>query len=378
MWCCNTISLLPFTNGSGGIDLNTILSILFWAVFILYFLTDLPQKTQFMRYERGVAARLMLVETIVRESINKVRSYLGKLGIKESDNVINNVLDNYFVIEPVSIEPTDIIKRLDHMIVNNEDKFKKDLERFMPGLSRHTLNNIAVSLAIASALFTIFKVLRHYYLLGKKYENWVLLMQLYLLLPQLVKELIPYTKAIDGVFKGIPIGDSVGPMVTFKLAGLSPRIDIEEDTVYSLVNIEGRNVYIVKAKGPGATVGRPGKGVAKIAEMLSYKVARIITIDAALKLEGEQTGTIAEGSGAAIGDPGPEKIEIERVAVKCGAPLDAVIIKMGVDEAIKPMSKEIADSIDKAYQRILDIIKTRTKPGDNLIVAGIGNSIGVY
>lgn len=369
---------MPFTNGGGGIDLNTILSILFWAVFILYFLTDLPQKTQFMRYERGVAARLMLVETIVRESINKVKSYLGKLGIKESDNVINNVLDNYFVIEPVSIEPTDIIKRLDHMIVNNEDKFKKDLERFMPGLSRHTLNNIAVSLAIASALFTIFKVLRHYYLLGKKYENWVLLMQLYLLLPQLVKELIPYTKAIDGVFKGIPIGDSVGPMVTFKLAGLSPRIDIEEDTVYSLVNIEGRNVYIVKAKGPGATVGRPGKGVAKIAEMLSYKVARIITIDAALKLEGEQTGTIAEGSGAAIGDPGPEKIEIERVAVKCGAPLDAVIIKMGVDEAIKPMSKEIADSIDKAYQRILDIIKTRTKPGDNLIVAGIGNSVGVY
>jgi hypothetical protein len=369
---------LPFTNGGGGIDLNTILSILFWAVFILYFLTDLPQKTQFMRYERGVAARLMLVETIVRESINKVRSYLGKLGIKESDNVINNVLDNYFVIEPVSIEPTDIIKRLDHMIINNEDKFKKDLERFMPGLSRHTLNNIAVSLAIASALFTIFKVLRHYYLLGKKYENWVLLMQLYLLLPQLVKELIPYTKAIDGVFKRIPIGDSVGPMVTFKLAGLSPRIDIEEDTVYSLVNIEGRNVYIVKAKGPGATVGRPGKGVAKIAEMLSYKVARIITIDAALKLEGEQTGTIAEGSGAAIGDPGPEKIEIERVAVKCGAPLDAVIIKMGVDEAIKPMSKEIADSIDKAYQRVLDIIKTRTKPGDNLIVAGIGNSVGVY
>ncbi len=369
---------MPFTNGGGGIDLNTILSILFWAVFILYFLTDLPQKTQFMRYERGVAARLMLIETIVRESINKVRSYLGKLGIKESDNVINNVLDNYFVIEPVSIEPTDIIKRLDHMIMNNEDKFKKDLERFMPSLSRHTLNNIAVSLAIASALFTIFKMLRHYYLLGKKYENWVLLMQLYLLLPQLVKELIPYTKAIDGVFKGIPIGDSVGPIVTFKLAGLSPRIDIEEDTVYSLVNIEGRNVYIVKAKGPGATVGRPGKGVAKIAEMLSYKVARIITIDAALKLEGEQTGTIAEGSGAAIGDPGPEKIEIERVAVKCGAPLDAVIIKMGVDEAIKPMSKEIADSIDKAYQRVLDIIKTRTKPGDNLIVAGIGNSVGVY
>ncbi len=331
-----------------------------------------------MRYERGVAARLILIETLVKESINKVKNYLNRLGIKEPDNVINGVLDNYFVIEPVSIEPIDIIKRLDHMITNNEDKFKKDLEKFMPNVSRHTLNNVAVSLAIASALFIVFKILRHYYLLGKKYENWILLMQLYLQLPQLVKELIPYTKAIDGVFRGIPIGDSAGPMVAFKLASLSPRIDIDEDTVYSLINIEGRNVYIVKAKGPGATVGRPGKGVYKIAEMLSYNIARIITVDAALKLEGEQSGSISEGSGAAIGDPGPEKIEIERIAVKCGAPLDAVIIKMGIDEAIKPMSKEIADSIDKAYQKVLDIIKTRTKPGDNIIVAGIGNSVGVY
>ena len=71
-----------------------------------------------MRYERGVAARLMVIETLVRESINKVRGYLGKLGVKESDSVINSVLENYFVIEPVSIEPTDIIKRLDLSLIH--------------------------------------------------------------------------------------------------------------------------------------------------------------------------------------------------------------------------------------------------------------------
>jgi hypothetical protein len=361
-----------------GGDWNTILSALLWLVFMLYLLTDLPQKTQFMRYERGVVARLGVVEGLVKESISKVKSYLMKLGANNVDTLVGNTLENYFAIEPVSIEPIDIIKRLDHIITVNEDKFKSDLQKSMPNIGRHMLNNIAVSLAVTSALYTIYKILRHYYLIGKKYENWVLLMQLYLMLPQIVKELIPYAKAVETFAKGIPIGDSVGPMVAYKLAGLSPRIDIEEDTVYSVIEVEGRKVYVIKAKGPGATVGKPGKAVARVAEMLNYKVARIITIDAALKLEGEPTGLVAEGSGAAIGDVGPEKIEIERVAVKCGTPLDAVIVKMSNEEAIKPMSKEVAEGAEKAFQVVLEIIRNRTKPGDNVIVVGIGNTVGVY
>lgn len=363
---------------SGGADWNSLISLLVWLVFLLYFFTDLPQKAQFARYERGVAARLATLESMVKEGIVKVKSYLAKIGVENGEGVVRSVLDNYFAIEPVSLEPTDIIRRLDHVITVNEDKFKRDLERELPGIGRHMLNNIAVTLAIVSALHTIFKVLRHYYLLGKKYENWVLLMQLYLVLPQIIKELVPYLRAIDGFARGIPVGDSAGPLVAFRLAGLAPRIDIAEDTVYSIVEIEGRKVYVVKAKGPGATVGKPGKAVAKLVEMLSCKVSRIITVDAALKLEGEQSGTVAEGSGAAIGDPGPEKIEIERSAVKCGAPLDAVIIKMGADEAIKPMSKEIAGGVERAYQKVIEIIRSRTKPGDVVIVAGIGNSVGVY
>lgn len=357
---------------------DAVLTLIIYILFFLSFFTDLPQRAQIYRYERGILAKLTMIEGLVVESINKVKSYLTKLGVRGGDKFIDATLENYFVIEPVSIEPTDIIKRLDHVITANEDKFKKDLEKVVPDLSVHTRNNIATSLAIVSALYTVYKVLRHYYLLGKKYENWALLMQLYLIMPMILRELIPYAKAIDGVMNGIPIGDSVGPLVAYRLIGTAERIDIDEETVYSVVNIDGRNVYVIKAKGPGATVGRPGKAVAKIAEKLSNKVARIITIDAALKLEGEKTGIVAEGTGAAIGDPGPEKIEIERVAVRCNAPLDAIIIKMSNDEAIKPIKKELLEGVEKAYQMVLDIIRHRTSPGDNVIVVGIGNSIGVY
>ena len=47
-------------------------------------------------------------------------------------------------------------------------------------------------------------------------------------------------------------------------------------------------------------------------------------IDAALKLEGEKTGDIAEGIGVAIGGIGVEKFRIEAQTVKAGVPMYAV------------------------------------------------------
>jgi hypothetical protein len=41
------------------------------------------------------------------------------------------------------------------------------------------------------------------------------------------------------------------------------------------------------------------------------------------------------------------------------------------------MRKEIVDSIDKAIERVKQVILERTKEGDKVIVAGIGNSIGI-
>jgi len=357
---------------------DQIISLIFLVMFTLYFMTDLPQRVQIYRYSRLAASKLAMLESMVRESVSKIAGYLSKLGVENPQEIVSRFLDAYFVIQPVDIEPTDIIKRLGHLIESNERKFKNDVAKLLPNVGTHARNNVAASLAIASALNTVYKTLRHYYIVGRKYDNWLLLMQLSMILPQYLRELSPYVKAIDAFVKGIPIGDSVGPLVAFKLAGLSDRIEIVEDTVVSRVEIEGRTVYVVKAKGPGATVGRPGKAVAKLVEDLRCNVARIITVDAALKLEGEATGEVVEGTGAAIGDPGPEKIEIERAAVRCGVPLDAVIVKMSSEEAIKPMCREIAEAADRAYNLVLEIIRNRTKPGDNVIVVGVGNSVGVY
>jgi hypothetical protein len=126
-----------------------------------------------------------------------------------------------------------------------------------------------------------------------------------------------------------------------------------------------------------ATVGTPGEAVANIVEKYNGKVSRIITVDAALRLESETTGTIAEGTGVAMGDPGPEKIAIERIAVRYGIPIDAVIVKMSMEEAITEMKKEIYQAVDKVVEMVKRIILERTKVGDTVILVGVGNTVGV-
>ena len=370
--------MLEILMGNAGDVWNQILTLIITIVIILNFMTDLPQRAQTARYSRSAAQRLAQLEALVLEGKRRAARYLAKLGAPNSYDMVEEFSENFFRIQPVEIEPTDIIRRLDHIIRTQEKDAEAYVKARLSGISDAARRNAMVTLSIAGALHTVYKVLRHYYLIGRKYDNWVLLMQLSMLLPQYLKELVPYVKAIDAIMQGVPIGDGVGPMVANMLLGLSERREVVEDTVVGVTEVDGRRVYVIKAAGPGANVGKPGKAVAKVADELGCRITRIITVDAALKLEGEETGTVSEGAGAAIGDPGPEKIEIERTAVRCRAPLDAVIVKMSNEEAITAMKREIAEAARKAYEQVLRIIRSRTRPGDNVIVVGIGNTLGVW
>jgi hypothetical protein len=107
------------------------------------------------------------------------------------------------------------------------------------------------------------------------------------------------------------------------------------------------------------------------------KIKMIVMVDAALKLEGDTTGETSEGIGAAIGGPGTERYKIEEAAVKSKVPVYAIIVKESIAEAIAPMKKDISDACDKVVTRIKKLILERTSEGDTVIVAGIGNTVGI-
>ncbi len=151
--------------------------------------------------------------------------------------------------------------------------------------------------------------------------------------------------------------------------------NIEIETVYSESELEGRKIILLKAEGPYATVGRPGKATEKLVE--KYKPNMMIMIDASLKLEGEETGSTAQGFGAAIGGIGTDRFMIEEIATKHNIPIFSIIIKQSINDAISLLKKEIIDQVDDVKNQIHEMINDNTSPNETILIIGVGNTIGV-
>jgi len=220
----------------------------------------------------------------------------------------------------------------------------------------------------------ISKIVRHYVELVKQTKSIQIAMVLQMQLPMIEKIAKGMFKGTGALTEGRPIGDSIGPLVASELIGDKKSKEIEEGVVMTETNIEGRRVFVIKALGPGGRIGYPGKAVKKIID--KERITRVITVDAAAKLEGEKTGSIAEGVGVAMGGPGVERSYIEEVVVKNDIPLDSIVIKMSPEQAIEPMRKAIKDSVPNVMNSIKRSME-RTKKGDRVIILGVGNSSGI-
>jgi hypothetical protein len=103
----------------------------------------------------------------------------------------------------------------------------------------------------------------------------------------------------------------------------------------------------------------------------------IVMIDAALKMEGEDSGSVAQGFGAAIGGIGTDRFQIEEIATKNGIPIYSVVVKQSIKEAITLMTKQIADKADDVESQVYRIVLENTSPNQRALVVGVGNTLGV-
>ena len=100
-------------------------------------------------------------------------------------------------------------------------------------------------------------------------------------------------------------------------------------------------------------------------------------IDAALKLEGEDTGSTAQGFGAAIGGIGTDRFKIEEVAAKYDIPIFAIVVRQSVKDAITLMKKEISDQTENVRNQVYEMITDNSNPNQTVLVIGVGNTLGV-
>ena len=268
---------------------------------------------------------------------------------------------------------------MEHILDSADDNLKGEVRRLAPLASDsevQTLSNVA---EIAIGLNNMFKVVRHFYILGKKPGGTYSLMQLQMLMPQLMEAAEAYSSAMGAFVAGRTLGDGFGPLVAAEFARSSWSTvewrKTAKDTEVAKFQFQNHTTYVVKAKGPGGNVGKPGVAIQNLLKE-DPAIKYVLTVDAALKLEGEDTGSIAEGVGAAIGGPGVDRFHIEETAAANEVQMLALVAKMSEKEAITEIPKAVRDRVPSTVERVRSIVGGLPE-GASIVVAGIGNTMGV-
>ncbi len=346
---------------------NTFVSILIFVLFLMFY-----PRLVVWQVTTQMEASLRKLD-VYRE---KTEDYLLKRIQKRVYKNVKKKLRDYeefFAIPPVDLDPFGIIDKLDHIIRNSERK----ISGFIDDLAGRKLDpeeKADLMMAFKGVLGATIarKILRHYIEVVKKTNNLQVAMIIQMQLPFLMREARANVRATRAIANNIPIGDTIGPMVAASFMKNKP-VEIARDIVVSKEKIEGKTVFVMKSKGPGSRLGDYGNAVRKLVE--KEGITHIITVDASAKLEGEETGTIAEGVGVAMGGSGVERSRIEEVAKEKKIDLDAIAIKQSVIESAIAMKKKIFDALGPARERVLSII--RNSPHKKILLIGVGNTVGV-
>lgn len=358
-------------------DFGTIglIIMMIWMFFLIIALPQIISATPRVAISR-LHKSLNELERWAGESRGIALTSLTKYGKPKRD--IEKELDGlieFFAIEPVHEDPAGVIRRLEHVLDVRKKRFESVVARLAPKADKDAAANLEMTVEGAMAGYFLFRIMRHLTLLAKKTKNIYLMNIVLMQMPFIRNYAKAFRDATEAFSLGKPIGDGVGAMVATHLIGGKSCREPVEDTVVAETELDGRKLLVVKAKGPGGRVGKPGELIKRLAQR--RKISRIIMIDGALKLEGETSGQVVEGVGAAIGGPPVDKYKIEEIAVGRKIPVDAIIIKESFKEAITPMNSQLAKATEATVAKVKQAVRERTKRGDVVIVAGIGNTIGI-
>ena len=281
-------------------------------------------------------------------------------------------MKNMVMQTPTSLDPYGIVKKLENILDSSESKMKGFVEDIAGEREEEEKANLVMAFKGVYGAHQLFLVMRHFQKLIEETQNYQLGGALQMVLPVYEELSESQMKATEAFVKGVPIGDSVGPYITAMFMENEAE-EVAEDIVVSKEEFDGKNLHVVKSKGEGARLGKYGDAVDKVAS--ENDIDLIITVDAGMRFEGEETGKISEGIGVLMGGPGVEKSKIEDVATEKDIPLEGFVIKQSGPQASKPMHKKIYNAADKAKEKIQSYIQNSDK--ENIMLIGVGNTCGI-
>jgi len=369
----SSLDILDEFFGTGG-DSNPFMMLIWFLPIILFVFYG--QRIQLIITSREIKKKMSELEQFRNDSRNELINYIKQKLSPSGDPTqkLDRFFD-YFTIMPVDIDPNGIIPKIHHLVRSREDTTRKQVKSMFSEISTLEITKVQNLLEIVTTLQLLHKIVRHLFLTAKKQNNYPLILPLQMMLPFIMEQAEALKDAIPAFKQAQPIGDGIGPLVVGGMMLNTKKQKAEFETVYSESEFNGRKLILLKAEGPYATVGRPGEATESLIEKLKPNI--IIMVDAALKLEGEDTGSIAQGFGAAIGGIGTDRFKIEAVAAKYNIPILALVVRQSVKDAITLMNKEISDQTENVRSQVYEMITDNSNPNQTVLVIGVGNTMGV-
>jgi len=369
----SNLDILDEFFGTGG-DSNPFMMLIWFLPIILFVFYG--QRIQLIITSREIKKKMSELEQFRNDSRNELINYIKQKLSPSGDPTqkLDRFFD-YFTIMPVDIDPNGMIPKIHNLVRSREDTTRKQVKSMFSEISTLEITKVQNLLEIVTTLQLLHRIVRHLFLTAKKQNNYPLILPLQMMLPFIMEQAEALKDAVPAFKQGQPIGDGIGPLVVGGMMLDTKKQKAEFETVYSESEFNDRKLILLKAEGPYATVGRPGEATESLVEKL--KPNMIIMIDAALKLEGEDTGDVAQGFGAAIGGIGTDRFKIEAIATKHDIPVFAIVVRQSVKDAITLMKKEISDQTEKVRNQVYEMITDNSNPNETVLVIGVGNTLGV-
>ena len=357
-----------------GDDSNPFMMLIWMLPIILFVFYG--QRIQLIITSRDIKKSMSELEQFRNDSRDELINYIKQKLSPNGDPTqkLDRFFD-YFTIMPVDIDPNGIIPKIHNLVRSREDTTRKQVKSMFTEISTLEVTKVQNLLEIVTTLQLLHRIVRHLFLTAKKQNNYPLILPLQMMLPFIMEQAEALKDAVPAFKQGQPIGDGIGPLVVGGMMLDTKKQKAEFETVYSESEFNDRKLILLKAEGPYATVGRPGEATESLVEKLKPNI--IIMIDAALKLEGEDTGDVAQGFGAAIGGIGTDRFKIEAIATKHDIPIFAIVVRQSVKDAITLMKKEISDQTEKVRNQVYEMITDNSNPNETVLVIGVGNTLGV-
>lgn len=349
--------------------------ILYFALFFLFIFIypKMMMKSLIQKLERTAVKFEEMSEETREYMSNELKndSELSKTEIREK---VDNIVD-MFTVMPEDTDPSGVMKKIKYMYDIHDNRYRDFISR-VSDIEDDTVKSYAAATVHTTGVNTIAKTVRHMVELMKELKNIQIGMILKMQLPMIEKQIKMLKDSVESFVEEEPVGDSIGPLCAASLMKDSEPEEIAEDHVCAEVEIEGRDVFVLKPNGPAAVLGEVHDAIETICE--NNDIDKIIPIDAKGKMKGEERGKVVEGIGFAMGPRGnAERHWIEDIAVEDDITIESIGIEQDpMEDTVRPMKEEIYEAVPEVRKKVKESIM-RTPEDAKVIIAGIGISVGV-